>query len=85
MKKPEVGDLVKVSWIDIGHTDSDIELEELEKLEPCPAITVGWLMVINDKKVVITSTKFTEDKTYRCTSCFPRGIVRKIIKLEEAK
>lgn len=82
--RPEAGTkkIVKVTWLDAGHEEGDMDEECIKELHPVRLVSFGLLMVDDDERVIISShmlTMVTEsDEThidYKDTLCIPRKSV----------
>lgn len=84
LKQPNVGDLVKIEWLDVLHKD-DLTLSEAKQLKPVPAISYGRLMALDDSRAVVAGTTFPSDEgdEYRDCSAIPRAIVTKICRVRK--
>jgi hypothetical protein len=72
MKHP----IVMVTWLDAVRTDSSISRKE----NPVECRTVGYLLALTDKKVVLAMDKNPGDG-YRNGFAIPRGMVLEIVDL----
>lgn len=79
--KAKPGDLATVRWIDTLH-ETDITEHEAKALSPAQVTSYGRLLVVNDNKVTLSGTEFS-DGELREVSVIPRCVVTGIKKLEE--
>lgn len=70
MKKPQ---LYVVQWQDI-QSDATWHQGALEKAEPAICVTVGWLVLESDKKLVLADSK-AQDGEWGGLTVIPKGVV----------
>jgi len=82
--------IVKVTWLDSGHEESNMDEECIKELYPVRLVSFGLLMVNDAERVIISShvlTTVTEsDEThidYKDTLCIPRKSVLSVDVLGE--
>jgi len=68
--------LVKITWLDPSHDDSDLPPAQAQNQEAIKMETYGLLLVDNETKLVIASTK--TDSGLRHVLSIPKAFLAKI-------
>ena len=76
--------IVKVEWEDAVFSQDYYDGENLQKFNPLPASTVGYLIRKDRKMVILSQTRFHEGVhlSDKFIHTIPRGMVTKITYLE---
>ena len=74
--------IVKVRWLDACGDSSWLDKDELVEKEPAPAITVGFLIIETDTKVILASGK-TGDGSLGSWDCIPKGMIQEMVYMVE--
>lgn len=71
--KPNVGDLVLLSWVDIQTHHGWIDADEILPVAECE--TVGWVIAVGDDAIAIAACKGGDEVNLRMT--LPMAVVKK--------
>ncbi len=76
--------IVKVSWFDACGDSAWTDLETLIGTDPTAAVTVGFLIYEDDKKIIIASSKHI-DNGIGSWDIIPQGMVDEVIYMTEER